>query len=265
VLRVDRRRGPFKDSLVLFPTAEEVERLVAGCGPTELVRVRHALGSTVPSGAAARGDSATSCIDLTRTMDDVYQDMDPKSCRYEVRRAAKLGDRLTMTRGGDRGRADFFRLYNEFVTWKGYAKPMTRRRYEEYLTVSDVLVAYVDDVPVAAHLIGVDDHAWRVRLLFSASARFADGDLGRLASPVNRWLHWQEMQLYASDGVAVYDFGGGTSKSSIGRFKLSFGGRAESGSDMVVAGALVRAPLRVFDGIAAARGDLRRRARSASR
>ena len=137
--------------------------------------------------------------------------MDAKSCRYEIRRADKLGDRLRMDRGGPRARDDFFRLYNDFVAWKGYAKPMTPRRLGEYLEVSDAFVAYVDDVPLAAHLVGVDrSGAGRVRLIFSASARFIDGEMGKLASPVNRWLHWQELQRYQSEGIATYDFGGGT-------------------------------------------------------
>jgi hypothetical protein len=185
--------------------------------------------------------------------------MEAKSCRYEIRRADKLGDRLRMDRGGPRARGDFFRLYNDFVAWKGYAKPMTSRRLGEYLEVSDALVAYVDDVPLAAHLVGVDRSGpGRVRLIFSASARFIDGEMGKLASPVNRWLHWQELQQYQSEGIATYDFGGGTNTSSIGRFKLSFGGVPEIGYDMQIVGALVRLPVLVRE-----RASRPRRARPA--
>jgi len=243
---VESRRGPVKDHLVLFPGPEDVARLASQCRPHELYRVRHALTASAPPGASLVGPSNTTCLDLTSPADVVYHGMDAKSCRYEIRRAEKLGDRLGTRRRGLRAQYDFFRLYNDFVTWKGYAKPMTPRRLREYLEVSDVLVAYVDDVPLAAHLLGVDRSGdGRVRLIFSASARFIDGEMGKLASPVNRWLHWQEMQYYQSEGIATYDFGGGTSSSSIGRFKLSFGGSPEIGYDMLIVGALVRLPLRL--------------------
>src|SRR5262249_9801550 len=160
-------------------------------------------------------------VDLTPTPEAILNAMDAKSCRYDIRRAAKLGARLRMHRGLD-AREDFFQLYNAFVTWKGYTKPITRRRVRHYLESGTVFVASVDSEPVAAHLVTIDPHGSRGRLIFSASARFAEGELGKLASPVNRWLHWEEMQALRADGIRTYDFGGGASDSSIGRFKLSF-------------------------------------------
>jgi hypothetical protein len=173
--------------------------------------------------------------------------MDPKRCRYEVRKAEKLGDRIRFERSSARSRADFFNLYNAFLGWKKYARPLTRRRYENYLRVSDVLVAYVDDVPVVAHLLVIDRAARRVRLVFSASTRFREGPSQKLSGPSNRWLHWQEFLLYQAEGYTSYDFGGGTGASAVGRFKRSFGGEVEMGSRVVVSGALVRPALRIAE------------------
>ena len=141
-------------------------------------------------------------------------------------------------------RADFFELYNKFVEWKGYTKPISARRYERYLQIGDVMVAYLDGVPVAGHLLVADPEASRVRLVFSASARFDEGGPAERVGPVNRWLHWREMLHYRDAGYATYDFGGGSTSSSIGRFKLSFGGVIEEGHVVTVEGSLVRGPVR---------------------
>ena len=66
---------------------------------------------------------------------------------------------------------------------------------------------------------------------------------------MNRWLHWREMLHYRDAGYATYDFGGGSSSSSIGRFKLSFGGVIEEGHSVAVEGSLVRGPVRSVEAL----------------
>ncbi|MDC8772077.1 GNAT family protein [Roseateles albus] len=74
----------------------------------------------------------------------------------------------------------------------------------------------------------------RVRLLHSASQfreHQAEAGFRSLVGRANRWLHWQDMQAFASHGVASYDFGGwyagceDKEKLRINAFKEEFGGK----------------------------------------
>jgi hypothetical protein len=131
-----------------------------------------------------------------------------------------------------------------------HIRPPSRRRYDQYRAVSDIAVAYVDGGPVAGHLVVRDPIAHRTRLVFSASVRHDPGALQKLSGPVNRWLHWQELLFYRGEGYRAYDFGGVNPESPIGKFKLSFGGEIERGTNVVLAGSLAVGPLRLLDAAA---------------
>jgi len=254
---VDAWRGPFRDHLVFFADGDAVLELARACRPHELFRIRHALAVTRVERARHVGVGYTSCIDLRPDPDAIYHGMDAKSCRYEVRRAAKLGDRLVLRRNDVRSIDDFRPLFNDLIARTRYTRPLTARRYEQYRRFSDVFVAYVDDSPVAGHLVVRDPEAGRTRLVFSVSARFVEGPLRAISAPVNRWLHWQEMLAYREEGYSIYDFGGVNPDSPIGRFKLSFGGGVEQGTNLVLAGALAGPAL----GLAETALERRRRGR----
>jgi Acetyltransferase (GNAT) domain len=245
---LDQWRGPLHDHLVFFAAGEEPAELARRCRPHESFRIRHALGVAELPGARRVSESTTSTIDLRPEADAIYQAMDPKSCRYEIRKAGKLGDRLTVRRNDEPAAEHFLSLFNGLVA-RRYTKQLSRRRFERYLGTSDVFAAYVDGQPVAAHLVIRDREAARTRLIFSASTRFLEGPLQKLAGPVNRWLHWHELQVYRDEGYAAYDFGGVNPDSSIGRFKLSFGGGLEHGTNALVAGALATLPLAAFEAV----------------
>src|SRR5690242_3825383 len=119
MLVVEAWRGPIRDHLVMFPQGDQLEQVAATARSFELYRVRHALIETVPARAQLVGRSTTTCVNLCAPLDDIHHQMHAKSCRYEIRKAERLGTRLTFRRNGDRARDDFFRLYNEFVAWKG--------------------------------------------------------------------------------------------------------------------------------------------------
>jgi lipid II:glycine glycyltransferase (peptidoglycan interpeptide bridge formation enzyme) len=242
-------RGPFRDHHVFFPTNAQLRALAAACRPYEVFRSPHVVGTIDPVRTRIVSPSVTSCIDLTLPVDTLLRNMSAKSCRYEIRRAEKLADRLEFRTGGTAVEADYLDLYNKFVEWKGYTKPISTRRYQRYLQIGEVTVAYLDGVAVAGHLLIADKDASRVRLIFSASARFEEGELPERVGPLNRWLHWREMLHYREAGFATYDFGGGSPTSSIGRFKLSFGGAMEEGHFVVVEGALVRGPVRSIEAL----------------
>jgi hypothetical protein len=246
VIDIATRRGPFHDHLVFFATPQEVDEIAARCRPHDVFRFPHTVGTTTSPRVRLLNASHTNCVDLRQDDDALLAAMDAKSCRYEIRRASKLGDRLEARCNEPSARDDFLALYNAFVQWKGYAPPMTERRLQEYLAASDVFVAYVDDVPLVGHLLVRDPSVGRVRLVFSASSRFAEGPHQKLSGPVNRWLHWHEIRHYRSEGYDTFDFGGGIA-GPIGRFKVSFGGNQEDGCILVVEGALARNAVRAFE------------------
>jgi hypothetical protein len=239
-------RGPFRDNLVFFPTPDEVRELADRCRSNEAFRIRHALDSVDVPSARPMTKEWTRSIDLRSERDALWRGMNTTG-RYEVRRAERLGGRLELRRNDATCKTDFFRLLSQFVSWSRYTHPLSQRRYQQYLRVADVAVAYVDGSPVAGHLLLRDADAARVRLTFSASIRFLEGPLQRLVAPVNRWLHWQEFLLYAAEGYATYDFGGANLGSGIGAFKLSLGGELTMGWNVELAGGLVTPALRIFE------------------
>jgi hypothetical protein len=264
MLTVASQRGLLRDRLVFFADFDESRAIVERVVPHEVVRLRHALADLRSLALQVPlSETRTSRIDLTRHPDVLLADMS-KTCRYEIRRAERIRGRFTID-AGERATEDFLGLYNEFVAWKGYTHPMRARRYQDYLAVSDVVVAYLDGEPLVGHLNLRDEQTRRVRIAFSASNRRGGDERRRLAAWVNRYLHWHELLMYRSAGFETYDFGGvGDGTSSVARFKLSFGGEAEVGHCCVVAGPLARGPVEAFERIAGVRRAMAR-GRSARR
>jgi lipid II:glycine glycyltransferase (peptidoglycan interpeptide bridge formation enzyme) len=247
VLTVASRRGPLRDRLVFFADLDQSRAIIEGVAANEVVRLRHALGDLRSLGLRVPvSETRTSRIDLTRDPDALLADMG-KTCRRHVRLAERVVDRIAIE-AGERAAQDFLGLYNQFVSWKGYTHPMSRRRFRDYRAVSDVLVAYLDGKPFVGHLNMRDEQTRRVRMTFSASNRGGSDERRRLAAWVNRYLHWQEFLMYRDSGFRAYDFGGvGDGTSTLDRFKLSFGGEVEVGQACVVTGPLARLPVDAFD------------------
>jgi lipid II:glycine glycyltransferase (peptidoglycan interpeptide bridge formation enzyme) len=258
MLTLASRRGLLRDRLVFFADRDESRAILERVAPHEVVRLRHALADLRSLGLQVPvSETRTSWIDLTGHPDALLASM-KKTCRYEIRRATRIRDRFTI-QAGERAAEDFLRLYNEFVTWKGYTHPMRARRYRDYLALSDVHVAYLDGEPLVGHLNLRDEQTRRVRLAFSASNRSGGDEHRRLAGWVNRYLHWHEMLTYCGAGFETYDFGGvGDGRSSVARFKLSFGGEVEIGQSCVLAGPLARGPVAAFERIARVRRTVAR-------
>src|SRR5207237_4945562 len=81
---------------------------------------------------------------------------------------------------------------------------------------------------ISAHGVMVDS-AGRVRLTMSGEVDPGEGRYRGIVGPMNRLLHWHEMQYYKERGIRHYDFGGlvvdeASPAYEISRFKLSFGG-----------------------------------------
>jgi len=220
-----RRFLLWNDLTVFFPSVKYLEGFATRLRFDEIVRLSEtAVDLSGYPNLFRRKLALTTWLDLSRNLDTLYGAMDSKSCRYEIRRAGKMSDRISIMRNG--GALDaFFDLYNKFVSQKGYADPLSRRRFKEFVKIADVFVASVDSRPVCGHLMVRDQEEGRVRLGFSASLRLESKETANVTGAVNRFLHWHEIQTYKSEGIRMYDFAGiedGT--TPIARFKLSFGG-----------------------------------------
>ena len=262
MLVIPTHKGPFRDHLVFFATARDVEAFTLGCESRAVYRFRHAAPDASVSTALHEGPSCTTCVDLRPPPDEIRTRFDAKSCRYEIRRAEKLGARLDVRRDDPHAVRDFTKLYDAFVERRRFSPQMRRSRLRRYLRVGNVFVAYLDDEPVVGHVVVVDPLAARARLVFSASTRLDGGPQHALVGPVNRWLHWREMRQYRNAGIVTYDFGGVSPTSASARFKLSFGGSLDEGRNLVVAG---RAAGRLLAAVGATSGDFRHRHRAAVR
>jgi hypothetical protein len=86
----------------------------------------------------------TTCLDLKSGAGSLYRSMDAKSCRYEIRRAEKMADRISIRINDDVAQHDFLAIYNRFVAAKGYARSLSRHRLDRFRNVCDVFIIYLD-------------------------------------------------------------------------------------------------------------------------
>lgn len=242
-------RGPYRAREVLLASVDEVARLTTPRRPHVLTTFRHAMcgPSEGPRGLAMRL-VPTTCIDLTKEPDDLLKRMSG-SCRYEIRVAERLGDRLRISSDWSSAASDFLALHTDFMQWRRFGRPMTPYRLRRYMRSSDLFVAYLDGKPLSGHLVVRDGARRRTRMHVSASARHHGGEGAKWSAAANRYLHWHEILFYRSAGFLVYDFGGfiedQNGPSSVGYFKLPFGGYREEGRSFEVAGSLPRASLKL--------------------
>lgn len=175
----------------------------------------------------------TILINLTQEADDVLASFE-KDTRYEIRRAATKDS--FVCRHWDKETSNvlsqFIGFYNQFAKTKGLGE--ANQNMLMALCKADVLALS------SCRSSTQEDLVWhiyyrcptRVRLLHSASL-FRETSSGAYRSMVgraNRFLHWQDMLHFKSEGVTVYDMGGwyeGKSdeeKLRINKFKEEFGG-----------------------------------------
>src|SRR5687767_1530157 len=111
------KRGVLEDYLVFFPDEQEAARIVRRMSAAAIVSVVQTQGALddLP-GLRQRSSFRTTWLDLTRSLEEIESAMDRKSCRYEIRRAAKFGERIEVSRDtGSEEKNKFFELYNSFV------------------------------------------------------------------------------------------------------------------------------------------------------
>jgi Acetyltransferase (GNAT) domain len=208
-----------------FPSHAQAAEISESLRPNDVVRL-FAVSSrfdTLPH-LVERYAMRTVCINLSAGPDAILQGMKPTSCRYRIRRAEKMLNRVVIEAGSEKTNRDFLTVYNDFSRAKDLPA-LSPLWIHENSAHSETFVLYLDGEALCSHLFLRDAEASVVRLLYSGSRRLKSPEHAAACGALNRYLHWHEMQRYYKQGFRNFDFGGiGNSEDSITRFKLSFGG-----------------------------------------
>ena len=194
-------------------------------------------------------------MDLSQSTDELWAGLKRKSCRVEIKKAAKHNPDI----GVNEDTEYCVNLINSHIARKKYRSPMRRAEWARILSHGDVFSVRWEERLISTHALLVDPMG-RVRLIAAAVLDPRDERVRGMVGPMNRLLHWHEMNYYKNRGIGCYDFGGlvldeRSPAHNISRFKLSFGG--EPVVENVVQlwrGAAARAVLR---GLAAPEGTRR--------
>lgn len=248
---LDRRVfGLFKYRKAVFPTLEQASKLVTELARNQILRFACASGPVIESRKLVRyRPVSTVCIDLRKSLDEIFAAMENHNCRRAIHRAEKAHDRFRISRNTAQSYADFLTIYNGFVDAKRALPRMSRRGLELYTATSDVFVLYFDDRPFIGHVWLRDEESKRVVHMFVGNRRLEENADRELHNNLNRYLHWHEIQYYRSRGMETYDFGGighdNPYQSRFNKFKMSFGGTVLTEYQHTYAGLALLAKLAV--------------------
>ncbi len=167
----------------------------------------------------------TPLIALALPEDELWRGLDPKSCRYEIRKAQQMDCAISLNEKTEAART----LINDSIRRLKYRDELSDAEWAAILPDHDIFLCRWQGIPIAAHVI-LRDRPRRARLLLSGTADRTNDRLRSVLGPCNRLLHWHELRYYKAEGYGFYDFGGcDLDKKSpthlISRFKLSFGGQ----------------------------------------
>jgi lipid II:glycine glycyltransferase (peptidoglycan interpeptide bridge formation enzyme) len=176
----------------------------------------------------------TLVIDLGRSESELLANIH-KDTRYEIRRAReKDGVTSGAWNGKDNVVLDqFLDLFNTFTQQKGL--PKLDSHYFRDLAAAgclDISWASTPDKKIIVYHTHIVV-AGRARLQHSASLFRASSssEFRNLVGRANRFLHWEDISRFKSNGIVTYDFGGwyegseDAEKLRINTFKEGFGGR----------------------------------------
>lgn len=165
----------------------------------------------------------TPLIDLACPEEELWQGLEAKSCRYEIRKAQKM--ECVVSRNEDCEAARL--LINDSIRRLRYRAELGQAEWRAMLPRHDIFLCRWQGHPLAAHVL-LRDHPGRIRLLLSGGVDRGDERFRAAVGPANRLLHWRELQHYKTEGYRFYDLGGcdmdkQSPHYSNTQFKLSFG------------------------------------------
>lgn len=226
MLTIERRiGGVLRYRKVWFPSQDGALEISQSLRSNDVVRIFGASPEIAPLPRLVKHRQLkTAWVDLSAGPDAILDGMKRKSCRYEIRRAERMLNKIEIEITSERANRDFLALYNEFAKVKGLPQ-FSRHWLEEYAAFGEIFVLYLNGESMCCHLLLQDQEAGIVRLLYSGSRRLQNSEDAAACGALNRYLHWYEMQRYHGQGFATFDFGGiRDPEDPISRFKLSFGG-----------------------------------------
>jgi hypothetical protein len=240
-----RLKGIIPYQLVLWPKESVVREMAENLPMTHVARVDIA-NTELLTGRCLVDHylSLTLAIDLRGDLEQINKNL-ITNARIRIHKAQKLGDRVTVRRytglsGQENLIDEFVQLYNNFIGGKtAFLFPISKPLIASYFPNAELILMDLDGVPICGHLNLIDKELGVSRMCWSASRRFEDHAMARLAGILNVYLHWYEIEKYREEGFQTYDFGGiGGLDDNVGvnRFKLQFGGTIVREHNYLMAG-----------------------------
>lgn len=223
--------------------------------PIQILRQSVALTKTKEADCFEEVLFDTAFIDLSQPAEELYKDMEPKSCRYEIRKVQKLvdaGEDIQIKKNFDWD--NFLQVANDYIKIKKYSRPLKISKLTRFTDINsgDLFSIYYKGKLVGGNFY-IRNYPERVRLLYSFNGRFQDNTLRKLSGPFMRYLHWIVMsEYYKKEGFQWYDMGGikldaNSLVYGITQFKLSFGGSVRQEHNYVfVSNALIGRLLAIY-------------------
>jgi lipid II:glycine glycyltransferase (peptidoglycan interpeptide bridge formation enzyme) len=161
-----------------------------------------------------RTEFPTLVLDLRKSLEEIWQGFDKKSCRYEIKRAERDGIHPATWNVGYK---IFEKMNREFRKQKGLGKSAS---YDFMIRYCDVILAYSICGLLSGQLYIKDDN--NIRWLLGASKRLETNN--PLIGAANRALIWEAIKYAKAKGIKEFDFGGyNPALPTINFFKDSFG------------------------------------------
>lgn len=250
---VETDRGPFRVADIYYAQPSEVQNLGSKLTLNQIIHLRQASEPVAIRRFLVKYEPWISLhVDLRCNVGKLFGDMD-RTCRYQVKKAERIRDRIEVRRNTSTANRHFLELHNSLAALKRHTETLSERRLAAIEPFADVIVAYFEGRPVCSHVMLRDEGLRRVGLIWSASTRLNGEEMPSLVSSINRWLHWDEMCRYKAEGMHVYDFGNtGTQTSSqaaVTRFKLSFGGARVNEHNYLITRSVGRVALKLLSAV----------------
>lgn len=218
MLEIERKRCVFKTREIWFnPYPFEV---------TDSDNVTfYACKNKVDIAGFRRAEFNTLVIDLTRDIEEIWEDMHESSCRYAIKRAERDGVKIKVGQGFE----DFVRISRRFRRAKGLARE--NDGVDFYKKYGVLFTAESNGETLAGQFYLKDED--NMRWLIGTSKRLeASREKATLIGNANRLLVWEAIKYAKDKGIKEFDMGGyylgnvkNEEKERINFFKRSFGGK----------------------------------------
>ena len=169
-------------------------------------------------------ESPTLILNLQKSLDEIWNNMSKKSCRYFINRAKRENIEVKI----NTSYAEFMSLYTRFSKTKNFHTTIVGKKALE--KDATLFTAYLHSELLAGILLVEDEK--NIKWLMGASKRLeSDKSKSILISCANRLLIWEAIKYAKEKGILEFDFGGyytGPDKNHplqrVNQFKKQFGG-----------------------------------------